>query len=149
MTKPRYETTLGRAALALLAAAICGAAYLTILVLTDQIDFFALHAVAFLGLGSLVLALPVWWLLHRLGQRTPFQAAICGATLSLVSYLACRKLNWRYLAAHFMGPAPVSDSVGAGYWPAMIEAAVWVSIAGAIAALVMWRIAYRPARNEN
>jgi hypothetical protein len=149
MTKPRYETTLGRAALALLAVAICGAAYLTILVLTDQIDFFALVAVVPLGVGSLLLAVRVWWLLHLLGLRTPIQAAIWGAALSLVTYLAWRELIWRFLAAHFMGPAPISDSLGAGYWPAMIESAVWFSIAGAIAGLVLWRIAYREARNEN
>jgi hypothetical protein len=149
MTNPRYETTFGRATLALLAVAICGAAYLTILALTDQIDFFALNVAGFLGLGPLLLAVPVWWLLHRLDQRTPIQAAICGAALSLVSYLAWRDFIWRFLAAHFMGPAPISDSLGAGCWPAMIEAAVWCSIAGAGAGLVMWRIAYRPVGNEN
>jgi hypothetical protein len=31
----------------------------------------------------------------------------------------------------------------------MIESAAWFSIAGAIVGLVLWRIAYRPARNEN
>lgn len=149
MTNPRYETTLGRAALALLAVAICGAGYLTILVLTDQIEFLPLVALAFLALASLLLAVPAWWLLHRLGQRSAIHAAIWGAILGPVSYLACRELNWRFLAAHFMGPAPVSDSLVAGYWPAMIESAVWFSIAGAIVGLVMWRIAYRPARNEN
>jgi hypothetical protein len=30
----------------------------------------------------------------------------------------------------------------------MIESAVWVSMAGAIAGVVMWRIAYRSVGNE-
>jgi hypothetical protein len=149
MTKSRYETTLARAALALLAVAICGAAYLTILALTDQIDFFALVGLASLGLGSLLLAAPAWWLLHRLGQRTPIQAAIWGAILSPVSYLGWSWWSWRFLTAVGKGPSPISDSLGAGYWPAMIESAAWFSIAGAIVGLVLWRIAYRPARNEN
>ena len=165
MTKPRYETTLGGAALALLAGAVCGGALITTLFLgprafagrlgwswtTDAALVVGLYAsiwFTLFGFGLLFLAAPVLWLLHRLGQRSRVQAVVLGVTLTLVSYVAYSEYSRNFRIALFYGPAPIGGSLRAGYWPMMLEGAVWFAIVGGLVGLVIWRIAYRWSASE-
>jgi hypothetical protein len=165
----RYETTLGRAALALLAGAAAGAAITTVLHLglilrpnrtwTDATERAAAMSLLYFILftaGLLALAAPAWWLLHRLGRRGQVQALILGVTLTLVSYLAYSQYTWHFTRKLFYGPAPIFWASGLGrglrgwlpYRLTLLEGAVWYSIAGGLVGLLIWRIAYRPSRSE-
>jgi len=163
MTELGYEITLGRAALALLGGAICGAVLITAMsfvpmVLRPQLldswgdvgslaAYLLLVTFAQFASGLLVLAAPAWWLLHRFGYRGPLHAAICGVTLTFVSYLAYSEFSRRHLGMIFWGPAPISVFMVPDFWPwpIVLEGGAWYSIAGGLAGLLIWRIAYRPS----
>jgi hypothetical protein len=162
----RYETSLGRVALALLAGAAAGASIITALhlglmvrpfrTLTDTVQFVgfisSIYFVLFAS-GLLVLGAPAWWLLHRLGRRNRIHAMTLGATLTLVSYAAYSQFSRLFLHKLFYGPAPIFWGLGRGlrgwfpYWLTLIEGAVWYSIAGGLVGLLIWRIAYRPSHS--
>jgi hypothetical protein len=170
MIQLRLETTLRRAALALLAGAVCGSVLITALHLgqisrlgrtwtgTAQIAAFisSVYFVLF-AFGLLVLAAPAWWLLDRLGQRSRAQAIIFGVALTLASYLAYSQFSRHFLGKLFYGPAPIVWASGftrglrgsLPYQLVLFEGAVWYSITGCLLGLLIWRIAYRPAVSQN
>jgi hypothetical protein len=161
----RYETTLRRAALALLAGAAAGATIVTALhldlmvrlfrTLTDTVQFVGFISSIYLVLfvsGLLVLGVPAWWPLHRLGRRNRMHAIILGATLTLVSYVAFSQFSWHVLMKPFFGPWPVvwlwTGGRWPGYGPTIVEGAIWYAFVGSLVGLLIWRIAYRPSRSE-
>lgn len=123
MIQQHYETTLGRAAVALLTGAIVGPR-LVLLGTMGSMAFYSSSVggligapserivniitlvfvyafVSFAG-GLAILGAPLWWLFHRLGRRSWIDALILGVVLSFACSLF---LTTR----HFLWPAPGSN----------------------------------------
>lgn len=139
--RAEYETTLGRAALALIAGAGMGVALLTaIVIMFDDPNVNALVLFAsqtaplvfgFLLTGLVIVGAPIWWCLHRLGLRG-WGAMVFGAALGPYGVL----LIFFTLAE---GPAAL---------PAALRTFVQSEYAAAVPAFgamgaVIWAVAYR------
>jgi hypothetical protein len=74
--------------------------------------------IAFVGWAAgMALALPLWWIMHRLGLKCWSAPTLLGALLAPLGTLLVGSWVWQ-LAAYF-------------------------SVVGALAGLVLWRVAYR------
>jgi hypothetical protein len=145
-----YETTIFRAVPALLGGAVAGASIVVLfLAIAGVIDdgtapglipgqlfntAFMLAPMVFMTIaaGALFVAVPCWWVLHRMGRRTRGEAALLGLILCSA-----------------FGFVPLDDMMSAGVTPrGALEAGAAVAVlalAGAVAGLTIWRIAYRSA----
>jgi hypothetical protein len=170
MPSPRYETTPFRAAVALPTGALAGSALIIGGVLGpmaflksdsghlpggDGGGLMALSQVAGISLiafvlGMLVLAMPAWWVLHRAGRRTWLDAALLGVGLSLAVCAALSLLQ--FMGPGSLGPYTAFDAGGATVingrltphgWAERGKGMAWVAFASAVAAVIVWRIAYR------
>jgi len=147
MTGADYETTIFRAVPALLAGSMAGAAVIVVaMAVAGVIDdgtapdlipgqmfntAVILTPLVFMtfAAGALFLAVPCWWVLHRMGRRTCREAVLLGVLLCG----AC-------------GFVPLGEMVSTGNGKAALEVAVAfavMAVAGAVAGLTIWRIAYR------
>jgi hypothetical protein len=142
-----------RATLAATAGAVVGALGVTIVVLLlatiatgvvsagDLIVASLIFVVALTGwsLGLFLFGLPLWWLFHRNGWRGRRVAMLLGALTTFVIVLLL-EMSGGILAV-------TTGSSDAGH----LVSLVWVSVMallGAIVALVIWRIAYRPVEDR-
>ena len=138
-----------RATLAVIAGAIVGALGVAILVLllatagtgalnlSDLIVSILIFIVALTGwsLGLFLFGLPLWWLFHRNGWRGRRVAMLLGAFTTFVIVLLLEISGGIFAVA-------TGDTTG-GHLISFVWAAV-MAVLGAIVALVIWRIAYRP-----
>jgi len=144
------ETNPRRASLAAAAGAAIGAAGVVAVVLlfaamaggvsaSDLVVSLLIFVVALTGwsLGLFVIGLPLWWLFHRNGWRSRRVAMLLGAFTTFVVVLLLERSG---------GILAVATGVSDG---GDLISFVWVvvmAVLGAIVALVIWRIAYRPVR---
>jgi hypothetical protein len=150
MVADTLETNPRRATLAAAAGAAIGAAGVVAVVLlfaamaggvgaSDLVVSLLIFVVALTGwsLGLFVFGLPLWWLFHRNGWRGRRVAMLLGAFTTFVIVLVLEMSGGIFAVA-------TGDSDGGG-----LVSFVWagvMAVLGAIVALVIWKIAYRPAR---
>jgi hypothetical protein len=138
-----------RATLAVTAGAVIGALGVAVVVLllatiatgvvsgADLIIAILIFIVALTGwsLGLFLFGLPLWWLFHRNGWRGRRVAMLLGALTTFVIVLLL-EMSGGILAV-------TTGNSDAGHLISLIWVAV-MALLGAIVALVIWRIAYRP-----
>ena len=177
MPKLIYKTTPFRAASALLVGALVGSATVIVGVLGPMAFLKSdaggliggpwqrgimlltwvggISLVAF-GIGLTVLAIPAWWALHRAGRRNWSHALILGVCLSLAVCIVLSLVQFvgpgsdiAYSAWDSGGATVIDGKLTAHGWAERVKGAAWVTIAGAFAALTVWRVAYRGPRLED
>jgi hypothetical protein len=172
MQRPDYVTTFPRALLALLGGAVVGAlTFLVELALllairpsklgeindyvgttsSDLIYLLTLAVVIFFTGGLLVAGAPAWWILHRLGQRKWFHAVAVGAVLCAAGFIFMCLWNpeWEalslvsFMTEEFGGLTARDGQLTGQGWAALVKGAIGLALAGAVAGLALWKIAYR------
>jgi hypothetical protein len=141
-----------RASLAAAAGAVIGALGVVAVVLlfaamaggvsaSDLVVSVLIFVVALIGwsLGLFLFGLPLWWLFHRNGWRSRRVAMLLGALTTLVIVLLL-EMSGGILAV-------TTGNSDAGNLVSFVWVAV-MAVLGAIVALVIWRIAYRPAEDR-
>jgi hypothetical protein len=142
-----------RATLAVTAGAVIGALGVAVVVLllatiatgvvsaADLIVAILIFIVALVGwsLGLFLFGLPLWWLFHRNGWRGRRVAMLLGALTTFVIVLLL-EMSGGILAV-------TTGNSDAGHLISLIWVAV-MALLGAIVALVIWRIAYRPPEDR-
>jgi hypothetical protein len=151
MSMDSLSTNPRRATLAVTAGAVIGALGVAVVVLllatiatgvvsaSDLIASILIFIVALVGwsLGLFLFGLPLWWLFHRNGWRGRRVAMLLGALTTFVIV---------FLLEMFGGILAVTTgNSDAGHLMPLVWSGV-MALLGAIVALVIWRIAYRPAR---
>ena len=149
MSLDALNTNPRRATLAAAAGALVGAAGVTIVVLllvmaangvvsaSDLTISILIFLVALVGwsLGLFVLGLPLWWLFHRNGWRGRRVAMLLGAFTTFVIVVMLEATGGIFAVA--------TGNTDGGDLTSFVWAGV-MALLGAIVALVIWRIAYRP-----
>lgn len=143
----RYETTLDRAGLALAGgAALGGLLVLGLVWAAGQRDPVALMAAWLLGglftaIAVTAVASPVWLVLHLIGWRGAWQAALVGALLSLIFFVGGQTNGFGLI------DMPALETRTLFYrWASAGAVGLVLAVAYALIGVVMWRIAYRRAR---
>ena len=139
-----------RATLAAIAGAVVGALGVVIVVLlfaalasgvsaSDLVVSILIFLVALVGwsLGLFLLGLPLWWLFHRNGWRGQRVAMLLGAFTTFI-IVVLLETSGGVLAV-------TTGKSSAGQLMSLVWTCV-MAVLGATVALVIWRIAYRPAR---
>lgn len=138
-----------RATLAAAAGALVGALGVAIVVLllattgtdavnlSDLIVSILIFVVALVGwsLGLFLVGLPLWWLFHRSDRRSWRVAMLLGAFTTFVIVLLLER------SGGILAVATGHTQAG------QLISFIWIgvmAVLGAIVALVIWRIAYRP-----
>lgn len=148
MTVDDLSTNPRRATLAAAAGALVGALGVVGAVLafaalgggigaSDLVVSILIFLVALVGwwLGLFLLGLPLWWLFHRNGWQGRRTAMLLGAFTTFVIVLLLERSGGVFAVA--------TGETGGG-----LISFVWIALMallGAVVALVIWRIAYRPA----
>ena len=176
MVGNNYQTTLPRAAFALLIGVIVGPA-ITIagnviftvigLVLNHEsvpwADFVAYPAVVIFVLGIfsvyaaglLFVGAPGWWLLHRLGHRGRLQAVGFGmlaaffVRLTMDTIPTLCLLNSKNSAGDSGGDTMINGELTLHGWIELFSNATITSLVAAAVALIIWQLAYRPASRSS
>jgi hypothetical protein len=163
-----YETSPGRAVCAVVAGALVGGlSYLgeritpallepatwhlswelggQILLMT-----FAFASVGF-GAGIVVAGIPAWIFLHRRGRRSGYDAALLGIVLTFVVTSLLQAAIYLDLAQSGNGTMVDYDGTDIAIkgrltlhgWLSLVESALLMCVPGCLAAITLWRIAYR------
>lgn len=162
-----YEATPSRIALSLIAGAFVGASLIALWWIfgTAQshgiqylLHYGALPAVTvfFVALvvwavGLVLFGVPLWWVMHVLGLRHWVVATLVGATLTFLVNLGIGTQLFglipqaAYSASDSGGPTVVANQLTPHGWNMALIGALQLSTAGALVALVIWRVAYRSA----
>jgi hypothetical protein len=104
--------------------------------------------------GLVVVGVPAWWVLHRLGRRDWYYAVCLGALLGCVGFVIVAMWNpeWpalnliSFLTEKFGGLTARAGQLTDEGWAALARGAGGVALAGGVAGLALWRIAYRKSR---
>ena len=153
MSVDSFSTNPRRATLAVTIGAIIGALGVAVVVLllattgtevlnlSDLIVSILIFIVALVGwsLGLFLFGLPLWWLFHRNGWRGRRVAMLLGGFTTFVIVLLLERSGGVLAVA-------TGDNSGGDF-----ISFVWVAVMavlGAIVALVIWKIAYRPAEDR-
>ncbi len=81
--------------------------------------------------GAVFIAGPCWWVLHRMGRRTRYDAMLLGALLCA--------------AASFAPPIAAIPHLTIGPLAEFAASFAVMALAGAVSGLAVWRLAYRAA----
>lgn len=173
-----YVTTIPRALLALAGGAVTGTvAFLLEIVLflavrpykleeindylgtttSDLFLVFTIYGFVFFAGGLFVAGAPAWWCLHRLKRRNWYDAVGLGVALGAAGFLAVGLWdpNWAglsvisFLTEEFGGITAVNDQLSTDGWEALFRGPFIIGAAGALAGLVIWKIAYRKSVPES
>jgi hypothetical protein len=139
----RYCTTIDRIGHALAAGAGLGGAVMLVLTLLGG-TFGPLHLLLALFGGALIaafaivaVATPVWLVLHLLGWRHPALAALLGALIALLIFVAGQTYGLG------MAMPPMDQRALTFRWISAAATSALVALLAAGIGLAMWRIAYR------
>lgn len=167
-----YETTLGRASLALGIGAVLGTSItflgqimfvIVVKMVTHESvpwnQFFdslsLLIIIAIFGvymIGLFIIAAPIWWFLHGRGLRSARHALMFGAIAAFCVRLAMDIIPSLlfpidgYSAGDSGGSTVINGRPTLHGWIETFQTAVITAGIAAIVALVIWRIAYRQVR---
>jgi hypothetical protein len=170
-----YVTSFWRVVLAYLGGALTGGVVFFLEVVAmlalrpgklDQISEFAetdstalIVSVALAGLlffagGLLVVGGPSWFILHRLGRRDWYYATVLGAVLGAAGFVAFALTSPEWdglrlisaLTEEYGGLTASNGKFTAEGWAALERGAAGIALAGGLAGLALWRIAYRKRR---
>ena len=146
----RYSINLRRAALALAAGALTGALLVTPFMViapiadsnlgTQAIQMIVFEFLVLLvawGAGLIVFGVPLWCLFHAKGWRSRRAACLLGAGTAFLVFVAFEVVVSRLYFSEFE-----MQSIDIFVWPGLF------AVAGALVAAVIWRVAYRPIREE-
>jgi hypothetical protein len=152
MQPDRYRINRRRVVPALATGALTGALLVTPLMAiaqradplsdrgTQAIQMFVLEFLILLlawGAGLIVFGAPVWWLFHAKGWRSLRDACLLGAGTAFLVFVVFQVVVDRlYFSAFEM------QSIDIFVWPSVF------AVAGALVATVIWKVAYRPIREE-
>ena len=158
-----YETSLGHAVLALFVGTLVGAVVVTLFAVLTDIDYFRAYGrqsaafqlvfiyAAFLWGAGLFLVAPLpWAILHRWHRRTWPVAVALGTFLTFAVVLGLMTYGFGLFSSGYSA----SDTGGAVWidgrltrhgWAEAARVAAMCSVAGAVVAFVVWRVAYRRA----
>ena len=160
-----HETSLWRAALAIAVGTMTGGSLVTLFAVLSDLEYFReyghetdaallvfTYAAIVWGAG-LCLAAPLpWAILHHYTKRSWPIAVAFGTTLTFVVALGLitKGFNLFNVAEGFSasdngGPTWVDGRLTQHGWVEALKVALICSIAGALVAVVVWRIAYRTA----
>lgn len=142
-----YQTSLDRAGLALATGGIIGGVVTTALAVAGGTAG-PLGIVAALMFGSILSALaiaavaaPVWVVMHVTNRRSAAHAALVGAAVGFVVFVAGQTYGFG------MFDAPPSDWRTLLFrWLSAIATSLLLALLSAGVGVAMWRIAYRPLR---
>jgi hypothetical protein len=149
MPRRDYDTTIDRAAIALVVGALVGSLLVgaTMIVLGlagvgsgQLIDPVRLGLIApiyaffYFAAGLAAVGVPIWIVLHRRGYRGRLAATVTGFFAAGLTWLLLQ--TWNNIVR---GTIPEVGEL----WPVLISA-LPVAIIGAVVGFVVWRIAYRP-----
>ena len=172
MERAEYIATIPRALLALVGGAVTGAFVFLLEIgallavrptklgeINDYIGttnsdlflVFAIYGFMFFAGGLLIAGAPFWWCLHRLNRRNWYDAVGLGLVLGAAGFVAIAMWdpNWAglsvisFLTEEFGGITAVNDQLTRDGWEALFRGPFIIGIAGAIAGLAIWKIAYR------
>jgi hypothetical protein len=148
----RYSINPRRTVPALAAGALTGALLVTPLLViaaigdplsdlgTQAIEMIVIEFLILLvawGAGLIVFGVPLWWLFHAKGWRSRRAACLLGAGTTFLVFVA-----FQLVVARFYFSAFEMQSIDILVWPSVF------AVAGALVAAVIWRVAYRPIREE-
>ena len=109
------------------------------------VGFVFMFAFAGWAVGLIALAAPLWWVLHKAGARSWQAAVIFGATAAFLGHAGLDAVGFRVITPAIDGLFSNDHSLAtSGPW-GTYRAHLAFAVIGAIVALVVWRIAYRPA----
>lgn len=174
MGSVRYVTTIRRAILALICGALAGtlAFLLELWILlairpnkleevneylgtadADIYTFVVQYGFIFFAGGLFLVGGPVWALLHRLGLRRWFYAVGLGAVLGSAAYVIYGLWNQQwvglmlisFLTEEFGGITYSNGGLTNDGWEALYRGVIIIAVAGVVAGLTIWRVAYRRA----
>jgi hypothetical protein len=177
MDRADYTTTFPRALLALLGGVLIGTLVflmeIAILLalrpnkLGEMADYLgatplfiamliALGGLLFFGGGLLFIGTPIWAVLHFLHRRDWYYAVGLGALLGAAGFvvMAMWDPEWpaisliSFLTEEFGGLTGSNGRLNAEGWEAVVRGTIGIAIAGALAGLGLWKIAYRRPRLE-
>jgi hypothetical protein len=141
-----YHTTLDRAGLALGAGGLLsGIVALGLVLAGGERAPVALLAAWLVGSLVAIFAIaavggPCWLALHLAGYRRAWHAALLGALLAMIVFVAGQTYGFGLF------DAPVSDGGTLMFrWLSAVATSVLIALVAAGIAVAMWRIAYRPA----
>ncbi|RYD50512.1 MAG: hypothetical protein EOP60_11490 [Sphingomonadales bacterium] len=144
----RYESSIDRAGIALgTGSVLAGGIVLGLLLLGGQRDPLALASgwiigSVFAGIAITAVGGPLWLVMHVAGLRRARHAALVGAVTAMAIFVGAQTYGFGL----FEKP-PMDSSAWIYRWlSALASSAVLAAIAACIGA-VMWRVAYRPARD--
>jgi hypothetical protein len=162
-----HRTSRLRAGLALAAGALTGATAAAMLLISvwlegvekalrlnlDDVPTMFAIALPVWAVGLIIFGAPVWWLFHRVRLRHWRVAAAVGGVLPLAVYAGLR-IAHEWIRPESLGPAYLTGDPKIDAY--LIEEAWWsevlipvsLPISGMLVAAAVWRIAYRPLREE-
>jgi hypothetical protein len=143
----RYYTSVDRAGLAIATGGVIGGVLAVLLFANGgQASLFGLVAALVLGtlfsaLGITAVGVPVWAVLHVSGRRGPVYAALVGAALGFLLFLAAQTGGFG------LGTAVPSDAATRMVrWLSAGAISLGMAAIAALTGLAMWRVAYRRVR---
>jgi hypothetical protein len=151
MFNGRYTTDPLRVALSLIAGAATYAILMVLWLLSHVIGFWRgifpaeVFAVSFIfwSVVLIVFGLPLGLLLHKFRLRHWFVAVVAGGAMTFLVFLGFVALLSGFILPIVSGGPPIV--LNPVYWWGASRNALILGAGGAVAALVMWRIAYRRA----
>ena len=167
MTNAAPQLSVGRIFRALLAGActgslvltggilLVGAGYEPAVTLLFSLPYVLVATFIAFSAGILVLGLPGWWILHRLGYRSWRAAFALGMVLTFIgnAALAVDPLIWptpnsTFSAGDSGGPTIIDNKMTTHFWIQLFMESFAFSLAGGIAGLVVWHVAYVERRQK-
>jgi hypothetical protein len=120
----------------------------------DFIQILVLAVFVFFIGGLLLVGTPVWYLLHRMGRRQWFYAVAVGAVLAAAGFVLMVLWNpeWpalslvSFLTEEFGGLTARDGQLTGEGWSALVRGTIGLALAGGLAGLSLWKIAYRRRR---
>lgn len=144
-----YETSLDRVGLALATGGVLGGVVVLLLVVAagqrDPVSLLAswVLGTVFTTLGITAVAAPIWFALHLAGYRRAWHAAVIGALIAMILFVAGQTYGFGLLEA------PPSDGRTLLYrWFSALATSGLLAIVSAGIAVAMWRVAYRPTEKD-
>jgi hypothetical protein len=144
----RYESSIDRAGLALgVGSVLAGGIVLGLLLLGGKRDPLTLASgwmigSVFAGIAITAVGGPLWLVMHVSGLRRPRHAALVGAITAMAIFVG----EQTYGFGLFEMP-PMDNGAWIYRWLSALASSAVLAVIAACIGLVMWRVAYRHARD--